>query len=407
MTDTLQITRFTAEFQCLADRCEDTCCKGWGMQVDAGTVEKYRKDAPELLAAVDTGEAEFIMKRDATTDYCVKFDGGLCSLHRDYGTAFLGDACHFYPRISRRLGERTTMTASLSCPEITRLALFGQGTGWQDDTVNRLPYSLRDYLPEGLTAAQAWTVHQAFLNAVAEAPTAERALACLVSVAHSLPALPLPSWPEATAFYLRMANGRLPTAEPDPADAFNLLHTMFGLLSAAKASRRVRLELTLTEMAEALGVTFDPQTRQITLGDDSYARWQSALALWQAQPQAARDGLLRRWLETQIGMMLFPFAGLGATLPERTVLLALRFAVTRLALLCATARRQALPDEAETVRIVQSLSRFLDHLADPALSLQICRDTGWIREARLRALIGDGVSDIPLCGTALRTGVAN
>jgi len=39
------------------------------------------------------------------------------------------------------------------------------------------------------------------------------------------------------------------------------------------------------------------------------------------------------------------------------------------------------------VRIIQSLSRLLDHLGDPAFSLKIYAETGWIKEARMRGLL--------------------
>ncbi|MBY0406929.1 MAG: flagellin lysine-N-methylase, partial [Rickettsiales bacterium] len=113
-------------FQCLGGECEDTCCKTWSMQVDEDTVNRYRNEAPELLAAVEPAEeTPWIMRKDPDTGYCIKLDGGLCGIHKQYGDRFLGDACHFYPRITRTLGSATLMTATLSCPEITRLALFG------------------------------------------------------------------------------------------------------------------------------------------------------------------------------------------------------------------------------------------------------------------------------------------
>lgn len=395
--ESLQITNFLREFRCLADACEDTCCKGWGMQLDRPMKEKYEREAPELLSAVDSGEAELIMKRDPKTDYCVKFDQGICSIHRDYGTAFLGDACHFYPRISRRLGsELTTMTASLSCPEITRLALFSApDVAWEQEQTDRLPASLADYQKDGLTSAQAWSVHQAFLAATQADEPVEHTMARIVSVAFSLETLPVASWAEATGFYLRMAAGRLPASEPEAADPFNLLHLLQGLLSAAKPSARPRLETTLREMSEALDVSMDPQSRQLTLGDDSFGRWLEVMAHWNSGPRAACEQPLRRWLQTQLTMMLFPFAGQGASVRERATLMALRFAITRLALQCGAYIHYPAMDQSTVVRIVQSLSRFIDHLADPSLTLQVCRETGWNRESRLRALVGDGLSSPP------------
>jgi hypothetical protein len=39
------------------------------------------------------------------------------------------------------------------------------------------------------------------------------------------------------------------------------------------------------------------------------------------------------------------------------------------------------------ISVVQSLSRFMDHLGDPGFSLQICDETGWNRENRMRGVI--------------------
>ncbi len=66
-----------------------------------------------------------------------------------------------------------------------------------------------------------------------------------------------------------------------------------------------------------------------------------------------------------------------------------RFAVVSLALMSACAVQGGVLEENDQVRIVQSLARVLDHLADPALSLQIYEEPGWLREGRLRALMGD------------------
>src|ERR1043165_3275808 len=108
-------TNAVARFSCLGADCPDTCCGGWGMQLTQETLEKYKQEAPELVDAVTSGEAELIMRRDPVTDTCVKFEQGWCSIHRDYGDAFLGDACHFFPRITRALGATILTTATLSC----------------------------------------------------------------------------------------------------------------------------------------------------------------------------------------------------------------------------------------------------------------------------------------------------
>jgi len=57
--------------------------------------------------------------------------------------------------------------------------------------------------------------------------------------------------------------------------------------------------------------------------------------------------------------------------------------------MCSCFEKTSLLTEEELVRVIQGLSRFLDHLADPTLSIKIYQEVGWLREARLRSLIGD------------------
>ena len=76
------------------------------MQMDAVTLERYREKAPELLAAVESEpDGSHIMRKDPATGFCVKLEGGLCGIHKTHGETFLGDACYFYPRVTRALGD--------------------------------------------------------------------------------------------------------------------------------------------------------------------------------------------------------------------------------------------------------------------------------------------------------------
>lgn len=98
--------------------------------------------------------------------------------------------------------------------------------------------------------------------------------------------------------------------------------------------------------------------------------------------------IFRRWIAAQRAVALFPFGGFGETLSDRVTILGVRFATLKLALMSACQMKGGLIVEDEVVRVIQSLARFLDHLADPALSMQIYTETGWVREPRLRALVG-------------------
>lgn len=389
MTFPVTQTQTVAAFRCVGDQCPDTCCKGWGMQLTQETLALYKEQAPELVEAVTSGEAELIMKRDPQTDHCVKFEQGWCGIHARYGEQFLGDACHFFPRATRLLGERLVMTASMACPEIVRLAWRDAApTAYEAGEVARVPYALKQYLPEGIDDAQAWAMHEAVLASVRGAPSAERALVRLNAVARSLDVMPKAQWAEALPFYLAMAEGRLPPPEANASDPFNLLNALQGLIGAAQATKRERLMQTVADMAEALKATLDWQTLGIELDAQSGMQYLRMEALWRTHaPHYAP--LLLRWLEMQLALALFPFAGFGETLAERVSIIGVRLATVKLALMAAVFRTQGALAEEDVVRVVQSLARFMDHLADPTLSLRIYTETGWVREARMRALLGD------------------
>ena len=376
-------TNAVANFQCLGAECEDTCCVGWGMQVASETVAKYRTHATALLDAIVSEDSGFVMKRDPVTDFCVKFDHGLCGIHRDYGADFLGDACHFFPRVTRALGEDVFVTAALSCPEAARLMLLGGDPFAVTPRAEiRVPFSLKQYLPDGISASDAFEIHQRFIAEAANPEfSAEINLLRGVSVAHSLGVQPVSQWSGASAFYFRMAAARIPAAEPIPEDIFNLTHALHGLMTAGNAQKRTRLAAIRDSMAEALGITFDGGT--IATAEDAPARALKLLHRWRTEREQAMQPILTRYLQAQLSAALFPFAGLGDTLADRMTIIGVRFATVKLALMAVES-----VDEPAIIRIVQPLSRFLDHLADPALSLSIYAETGWSREPRLRALLG-------------------
>lgn len=382
---------FLPAFRCLGAECEDTCCHGWSMQVDAATMQRYHAEAPELVDAVTETEVGCVMRRDPQTDYCVKYKNGLCSIHAERGDRFLGDACHFYPRVTRQLEDTTLMTAALSCPEVARLALLGE-KGAEIGLVSeieRLPATVKNYQPEALSSEQALAVHRAFLDtAMEEGVSAERVMARVVSVSHSLENLPQASWPEAVPFYLKSADARLPVPEAAPSDAFNLLHALMGLVVASHATNRKRLMQTLAEMEQALQVKLEWEGLGIRALGDTMGVYHQLESAWNEKHAAKMGRFLKRWVQMQLSISLFPFAGFGRNIKERVLLMGVRFATVRLALMCAAQVNGDGFDDGAKVRVVQSIARVLDHLADPELSVTIYTEPGWMREARLLSIVG-------------------
>ena len=142
-----------------------------------------------------------------------------------------------------------------------------------------------------------------------------------------------------------------------------------------------------TEMETALAATLDWKTVQIAADEKSVQAYAHAKLIWEEGAGANYAPMLRRWLQMQISLALYPYAGLGASLSERITIIGVRLATIKIALLSNCSIKGALLSPDVVVRIVQSLSRFLDHLSDPAFSLSIYTETGWTREERMRGLL--------------------
>jgi len=374
------------------------------MQVDDVTIAKYQQAAEwgnaELMSAVEMdGSGSYIMQKNPTTGCCVKFADGKCQIQSQYGEEFLGDACALYPRITRKLDGFTIVTATMSCPEIARIALYGnQPFDFVEvAAISRVPQEIKNVLPAEVSPQEALTIHADFLAATEdEKAHAEQIFARIASAARSLQFIKPSDWVNATPVYLRLADGRLPISgnnapEKNINDPFNLLHALCGLVVASKKPAPPRLQQTISDMETALHVVLDWQNALIKTGDDSLAASNALQALWESELRETYNPPLKKWLKAQLSAAFFPFAGLGDNITERITIIGFRLAILRLAILSTYSIQKnkhgkMLPDD-EFVRIAQSLSRFLDHLASPLFLLQICTETGWDKEARMRGIL--------------------
>lgn len=383
-------TKLVSEFICIADKCADTCCKHWSMQVDGVTIEKYKKTAPELLFAVEQdNDNTFIMKKDMQTSFCVKFADGKCGIQLAYGEEFLGDACFSYPRITRAAGDINIITATMSCPEIARLAIYGEKSfAFEEVPQSRVPQEIKNILPDELSLDDVLKIHSLFIEATEDgSASAEQIFFRISSVSRSLSRIEKKDWLRAASMYFRLADSGLPIAEKNINDPFNLLHSLCGLVVASKKTIPLRLQQTISEMEKALCINLDWQNVLIHTSDKSLDAYNEIKNKWDNEGQKIYAPLLKKWMAAQFSSALYPFAGLGDTLQDKITIIGIRFAIFRLALISAYSMYGGKLHQDDVVRIVQSLSRFLEHLANPSFSLQIYRETGWDRESRVIGLL--------------------
>ena len=124
-------------FRCLADRCPDTCCRGWRISIDEASLKKYAKMkgliGNRLRNSVDWHNGIFRLYGGM----CVLLEDGLCGLQLEAGEEALCDTCRQYPRHEEEYDHVRERSLSLSCPEAARMTVFRETplrfTEWETD----------------------------------------------------------------------------------------------------------------------------------------------------------------------------------------------------------------------------------------------------------------------------------
>ncbi|VYT67943.1 flagellar protein FliB [Clostridium tertium] len=114
------------KFKCIADKCEDTCCAGWGIVIDDKSYEKYQAVEGEFgdylrsKIVIDEGDNVFVLNGDRCS---FLNDNNLCEIYSNIGGDGLCYTCRQYPRYLEEFGSLREIGLSLSCPEACRIIL--------------------------------------------------------------------------------------------------------------------------------------------------------------------------------------------------------------------------------------------------------------------------------------------
>lgn len=119
------------KFHCLAEKCPDTCCKDWEVDVDEDTFYYYRVQEGALGEKLnrllrEEGEAKYIpLAADGRCPFLR--EDRLCEICAALGEEGLSQTCQEYPRYYMGIGDYEQIDLSLSCMEVGRLLFTGQG----------------------------------------------------------------------------------------------------------------------------------------------------------------------------------------------------------------------------------------------------------------------------------------
>ena len=113
------------KFNCIADKCPDTCCGKWQIVIDDDSMEKYEdyngEYRDELRRKVNWKEGVF---RHGRSGKCAFLrEDMLCDMYIHMGKDSLCTTCREYPRHTEEFENVREVSLSLSCPEVARILM--------------------------------------------------------------------------------------------------------------------------------------------------------------------------------------------------------------------------------------------------------------------------------------------
>lgn len=154
MSDEEDVTfKFMKRFSCIGPACEEHCCGGWRIDVDAAHAAMLRiaagnagSDRARIRGAfmkreavqpgkkkAPKGKEPEVLKMGADGN-CVLLEADRrCHIHATLGSDLLPDVCATYPRRVIQIDKRKELTAAVSCPEVARQVLL------HEDAMDQIP----------------------------------------------------------------------------------------------------------------------------------------------------------------------------------------------------------------------------------------------------------------------------
>ncbi len=119
----LRMPGYCEKFRCIADRCKDSCCIGWEIDIDSDTASYYDniggKFGERLRSNISDGC--FVLDQEERCPFLNK--NGLCDIIIELGEDKLCQICSDHPRYFEWFGDVKEGGIGLCCEEAARLIL--------------------------------------------------------------------------------------------------------------------------------------------------------------------------------------------------------------------------------------------------------------------------------------------
>lgn len=119
----LRVPYYYKEFRCIADKCKDSCCIGWEIDIDEDTYDYYNSISGDfgkrLKENMKSGEENCFRLKQGRCPFLNQKN--LCDICIELGEEALSEVCTEYPRFTMEYGDVVEKCMALSCEEVGRL----------------------------------------------------------------------------------------------------------------------------------------------------------------------------------------------------------------------------------------------------------------------------------------------
>lgn len=124
---------YVGKFQCDGSVCNSKCCKGWAVDIDGPTYQKYCTIEPKTERKKIVSRIKYKKQKNmflvemAKNGFCPFLQSdGLCKIQKTWGADWLSNTCAMYPRKPYLTGDLFMMALTLTCPVAAKLALLSK-----------------------------------------------------------------------------------------------------------------------------------------------------------------------------------------------------------------------------------------------------------------------------------------
>ena len=111
------------EFQCIANKCDYTCCKGWGIPFTKQEYDRFLQqkvhDIERYSERNDDNSRKMKLRKDGSCPYLM--ETGLCDMIIRHGEDILCEICEKFPRIQSRKNNVYEYGLSNACPAVIQI----------------------------------------------------------------------------------------------------------------------------------------------------------------------------------------------------------------------------------------------------------------------------------------------